>query len=145
MCLVGGVSATDRDSAAVAVDILWSAVNWTTVNESIQPICRCGAAAIGEAVVASTELILFRRVDVPHANSGPMDLQRVAVDHTGSPRQLLGAGRAGDDRNGDHGNHCQPSECRCSCHSSPGHQVDGGTLAEILFVRRATRWLRLYG
>ena len=28
---------------------------------------------------------------------------------------------------------------------SPGHHVDGGSLAEILVVRSATRWLRLYG
>lgn len=28
---------------------------------------------------------------------------------------------------------------------SPGHHVDGGFMAEILFVRNATRWLRLKG
>ena len=28
---------------------------------------------------------------------------------------------------------------------SPGHHVDGGSLAVILVVRSATRWLRLYG
>ncbi len=31
---------------------------------------------------------------------------------------------------------------RCQgCHRSPGHQIDGGSLAEILFGRSATRWL----
>jgi hypothetical protein len=30
-----------------------------------------------------------------------------------------------------------------SPHRSPGHQLDGGSLAEIRFVRKATRWLRL--
>ena len=30
-------------------------------------------------------------------------------------------------------------------HRSPGHHVDGGSLAEIFVVRSATRWLRLYG
>src|ERR1700732_1371895 len=30
-------------------------------------------------------------------------------------------------------------------HRSPGHQIDAGSLAEIFVVRRATRWLRLYG
>ena len=28
---------------------------------------------------------------------------------------------------------------------SPGHHVEGGSLAEILVARSATRWLRLYG
>jgi hypothetical protein len=28
---------------------------------------------------------------------------------------------------------------------SPGHHVDGGSLAVILVGRSATRWLRLYG
>ena len=32
-----------------------------------------------------------------------------------------------------------------SAHRSPGHHVDGGSLAEILVVRSATKWLRLYG
>ena len=30
-------------------------------------------------------------------------------------------------------------------HRSPGHHVEGGSLAVILVVRSATRWLRLYG
>jgi hypothetical protein len=30
-----------------------------------------------------------------------------------------------------------------SVHRSPGHHVDGGSLAEILVARNATRWLRL--
>jgi hypothetical protein len=30
-------------------------------------------------------------------------------------------------------------------HRSPGHHVDGGSLAEILVGRSATRWLRLNG
>ena len=34
---------------------------------------------------------------------------------------------------------------RLGMHRSPGHQVDGGSLAVILVVRSATRWLRLYG
>src|SRR5437762_13107560 len=29
--------------------------------------------------------------------------------------------------------------------SSPGHQIDGGSLADIVVVRSATRWLRLSG
>ena len=29
-------------------------------------------------------------------------------------------------------------------HRSPGHHVDGGSLAEILRVRKATKWLLLY-
>jgi hypothetical protein len=32
-----------------------------------------------------------------------------------------------------------------SDYCSPGHHVEGGSLAEILFGRSATRWLRLYG
>src|SRR5262249_50733441 len=32
-----------------------------------------------------------------------------------------------------------------SVHRSPGHQVDGGSFAEIFVGRSATRWLRLYG
>jgi hypothetical protein len=27
----------------------------------------------------------------------------------------------------------------------PGHQCDGGSLADIFVVRNAIRWLRLYG
>jgi hypothetical protein len=30
-------------------------------------------------------------------------------------------------------------------HRSPGHHVDGGSLAEILVRLSATRWLGLYG
>ena len=30
-------------------------------------------------------------------------------------------------------------------HRSPGHHVDGGSLADIFVVRSATRWLRLLG
>ena len=30
-------------------------------------------------------------------------------------------------------------------HRSPGHQVKGGSLADIFVVRSTTRWLRLYG
>jgi hypothetical protein len=30
-------------------------------------------------------------------------------------------------------------------HRSPGHHVDGGSLADIFVGRKATRWLRLYG
>jgi hypothetical protein len=31
-----------------------------------------------------------------------------------------------------------------SIHRSPGHQVDGGSKADILVGRSATKWLRLY-
>jgi hypothetical protein len=30
-------------------------------------------------------------------------------------------------------------------HRSPGHHVEGGSLAVILVARNAIRWLRLYG
>ena len=32
-----------------------------------------------------------------------------------------------------------------SVHRSPGHRVDGGSLAEILVVRSTIKWLRFYG
>ena len=32
-----------------------------------------------------------------------------------------------------------------SVHRSPGHHVDGGSLAEILVVRSTIKWLRFYG
>jgi hypothetical protein len=52
------------------------------------------------------------------------------------------------------GNRHQPSigspnsyECHAipSLYRSPGHHVDGGSLAEIFVDRSAIRWLRLYG
>ena len=40
---------------------------------------------------------------------------------------------------------CPPIRTELSLYRSPGHHVDGGSLAEILVGRSATRWLRLYG
>ncbi len=37
----------------------------------------------------------------------------------------------------------QPEQYFGDLHRSPGHHVDGGSLAEILVSRSATRWLRL--
>ena len=37
----------------------------------------------------------------------------------------------------------KPYELTSDGHRSPGHHVEGGSLAEILFGRSATRWLRL--
>ena len=37
------------------------------------------------------------------------------------------------------------SDSSNSAYRSPGHQCDGGSLAEIFVGRSATRWLRLYG
>jgi hypothetical protein len=34
---------------------------------------------------------------------------------------------------------------RLAPHRSSGHQIDGGSLADIFVVRSATKWLRLYG
>ncbi len=37
------------------------------------------------------------------------------------------------------------TSCLPHHHLSPGHHIDGGSLAEILVGRSATRWLRLNG
>lgn len=86
------VRAAARDDSSIAIDILRCAVNRAVADERTQFVRRRGATAIGEAIVTSTKLIVFRRVDAPQANPCPMYFQRVAVDHAGLARQILGTG-----------------------------------------------------
>jgi hypothetical protein len=59
-----------------------------------------------------------------------------------APKKTIKIVRSHDERHA--GSNCLILNER-NLHRSPGHQADGGSLAEIFVDRSAMRWLRLYG
>ena len=123
---IGATGRTGGDRSSVLIQVHGHAANRTPCNESMQIIRGFGAAPIPQTVVAAAQLSALRCVDSPQADSRAVNLQRVAVDDTGLPDQVISQGRApkeDEDKEGcywsrDHRFNClSQSDTACSGNS----------------------------
>ena len=81
-----------RYRPAISVQTDWIAAYWLLRDEGIQRVGRFGAAAIPLAVLASTKLIAFRRIDPPQPDPGAVNFEGISVDDAGLPNQIVSDG-----------------------------------------------------